>query len=149
MLNSEQLTRPSKVATAVKLVYAYIVIGMIRWLFIIPYRDWIFAGSQIIIISFIFAIILFFIYMTGKGKDWARITSLALFILGILTNLVSLCVPHLRLTIIQFLSDNPISSAFFLLQFCLYVAGLVLLFQSDSSTWFRAIKKLKKAQPVT
>ena len=150
MSNSEQLTRPSKVATAVKLMYASIVIGMIRWLFIIPYlHERIFTGSYFIMISFVLAILLFFIYMTGKGKDWARITILALFTLSILINLVSLCVSYSRSMLIPFVSDNPISFVFGSLAFCLNVAGLVLLFQSDSSTWFRAIKKLKKAQPVT
>ena len=150
MLNSEQLTRPSRVATAVKLMYASIVIGIIRSIFMISYqREVIFTGSQFIILFFVFVIVLFFIYMIGKGKIWARISLLVLFILGTLLILVFLCVPLSRPMLIQVLSDNPISSIFGLLQFFINVAGLVLLFQSDSSTWFRAVKKLKNVQPVT
>ena len=149
MLNSEQLTRPSKVAAAVTLMYASIVIWIIRCILITPYLlERRLMVSPFIIMSFILAILLFFTYMTGKGKNWARITILAIFILRILFSIVYFCVPESRSIIMELFSDHPPSSVIGLLEFCLNFAGLLLLFQRDSSTWFRGIEKLMNAQPV-
>jgi hypothetical protein len=142
---------------AVRLMYASLVIGIIRVIFFPYLREHMFIGPHLpermfivplCVMIFFCAIDLFLIYMTGKGKNWARIIIFALFILVILDILFVSFVPLLRSMIIQLLSDNPISSVFGLLQFCLNIAGLILIFQNESSRWFRAIKELKNAKPV-
>jgi len=133
MINSEQLAQPSKVATAVKLLYVTLGIGIIRSIIEFSRQaEESSVGFVLFIMLFVFGIMLFFIYMIGKGKNWARIAFLVLFIIG-----VPLSISYM----IQSLSHNPISGVLGLLQVVMQVIGLVLLFQSGSSTWFKANEK--------
>jgi hypothetical protein len=147
---SAQLTRPSKVSTAVKLMYASLVMVIIRGVFLFPIlREPFYRSSLFINTIPIFTMWLFFIYMTGKGKNWARISILAIFIMWI-SNIIYGYLVSLpsRRTMFELFSGNPISSLSSFLQYCLTIAALILIFHNESSIWFRAIKELKKAKPV-
>ncbi len=137
MTDREQIARHPKVAVAVKLLYVTLGIGIIRS--IIEFSRQAEASSVgfvLFVMFFVFGIMLFFIYMIGKGKNWARITFLVLFIIG---------VPLSILPMIQSLSHYPVSGVLGLLQVAMQAIALVLLFQSGSSAWFTAMKNLKDA----
>ena len=145
---SAQLTRPSKVSTAVKLMYASLVMVIIRGIFLFPFLlEPFYRLSLFINVIPFFTIWLFFIYMTGKGKNWARISILVIFIHGISNIIYGYLVPlPTHRIMFQLFSDNPILSVSSFLQYCLSIAGLILIFHKESSRWFRAIKELKTSQ---
>ena len=136
MSNNEQLVQPSKVATAVKLLYATLGIGMIRSI-IESSRHAEASSVALFLFGTLFSLvtIAFFIYMISKGKNWARITFLVLCILGI---------PLAISPMIQSLSHNLFSGVLGILQVIMQIIGLVLLFHGSSSKWFKAMKILKK-----
>jgi len=86
-----------------------------------------------------FTLLLVLIYLIGQGKNWARISFLVLWLIGIL---LFLSATPLR----RFLAAHPISGMFALLQYVFQVVALVLLFQNESSRWFR--KSFDPAQPA-
>jgi FtsH-binding integral membrane protein len=135
MSNSEQLAQPSKVATAVRVLYATLGIGIIRSILESSrHAEASSIGFVLFITFFVFGLMWFLIYMIGKGRNWARITFLVLFILG---------VPLSILPMIQSLTHEPISGVLGLVQIVMQVTALVFLFQGGSSVWFKAMKKLK------
>ena len=136
MSNSEQLAQPSKVATAVRVLYATLGIGIIRSILESSrHAEASSIGFVLFITFFVLGLMWFLIYMTGKGRNWARITFLVLFILG---------VPLSILPMIQSLTNEPISGVLGLVQIGMQVTALVFLFQGGSSVWFKAMKKLKR-----
>lgn len=135
MINNEELIRPSKVAIAVKLLYLTLGIGIIRSAIEFSHQaEQSSAKFVLFVMLFTFAFMSFFIHMIGKGKNWARITFLVLFIIGI---------PLSVLPMIQSLTHNPISGILGLVQSLLQVVAMVALFQNESSSWFKTIKQMK------
>jgi len=88
-------------------------------------------GFVMFITFFVLGIMWFFIYMIGKGRNWARITFLVLFIIGI---------PFAILPLLQSLAANPISGLLGIGQTVIQVIALVFLFQKPSSAWFKEMK---------
>ncbi|MFP4402973.1 MAG: hypothetical protein ACOC3X_00320 [Nanoarchaeota archaeon] len=139
--NENNIVRPNKVSIAVKLLWITIVVGIIRSIIELPntlevlIEQGFYFGLAIgfvIFTAFIsLAIISFFIYMIGKGKNWARIIFLVLFIIGI---------PFSILPLVQSLMANPISGIIAIGQTILQIVALVLLFQKSSSDWFKLMK---------
>jgi hypothetical protein len=135
--NSNTNTKPNKVSLALKLFYLMIIIGIIR--LILDFSITLEAlkttgfglGFLIFTNIFIFGIIIFFIYMIGKGKNWARIIFLIFFILG---------TPLSILPLINSLSVNFFSGSLGLIQVILQLVAFVLLFQNPSSIWFKSNK---------
>ncbi|MXW81585.1 MAG: hypothetical protein F4Z57_21880 [Gemmatimonadetes bacterium] len=80
---------------------------------------------------FVLGIMWFFILMIGKGRNWARITFLVLFIIG---------TPFSVLPLMQSLAANPISGLLGIVQIIIQIVAIVFLFQKPSSDWFREIK---------
>jgi len=142
------LGRPKRVLVAITLLYAALGIGVTRivldlygghpitgppWLLTLVNQTGIAWLLPIVVILSAFVTITLFlviIYLIGQGKNWARISFLALWLIGILLFLAAI---PLR----RFLAAQPISGMFALLQYVLQVAALVLLFQNESSRWFR------------
>jgi hypothetical protein len=73
----------------------------------------------------------FLIYLTGKGKNWARILILVSFIIGI---------PKLVWSLPQAIAEKPISLISTVPLLALYVVALVYLFQKESTDWFKKRK---------
>ena len=135
MSNSNQLAQPSKVATAIKLLYATLGIGIIRSIIESSRHAEASSVGFVLFITFaVFGFMWLLIYMTGKGNNWARITFIVLFNMGI---------PLSILPMIQSLTLNPISGVLGLIQVVMQVVALVFLFQGESSAWFKAIKQSK------
>lgn len=99
MSNSHQIAQPSRVATAVKLLYATLGIGIIRSIFLLSrHAESISFGAVLLTTIAVFGSMWLLIYMIGKGINWARITYCVLFIL---------CNPFSVLPIIQTPTHEP------------------------------------------
>ncbi|HMO52540.1 MAG TPA: hypothetical protein PKE26_15065 [Kiritimatiellia bacterium] len=127
--------RPDKVGTAVTLLYITLGIGAVRSIMEASMNAQIASPGFVMFITlFVLGIMWLFIHMIGKGRNWARITFLVLFIIGI---------PFSILPLLNSLSANPISGLLGLGQTVLQLVALVFLFQRASSEWFRAMKSQK------
>ena len=156
-VNEARLSRPKRVLVAITLLYAALGIGIARimlelqarlpitgppWLMAMVNQTgiaWLLPIFMILSAFVTTALFLVIIYLIGQGNNWARISFLALWLIGILLFLEA--VPLRR-----FLAVHPISGMFALLQYLLQVVALVLLFQNKSSRWFR--KAVGPAQPA-
>lgn len=131
-MEQNQVNRPDKVGTAVVLLYVTLGIGVLRS---IMEASRLSAQASVGFVMFITSAVLglmwFFIYMIGKGRNWARITFLVLFIIGI---------PFAVLPLLQSLAANPLSGLLGIGQTVVQVIALVFLFQKPSSEWFRQMK---------
>jgi ABC-type sugar transport system permease subunit len=141
MSNAEQLIRPPKVATSVKLLYTALGIEIIR-IIIGAFKGSMKSGRLEDAQAFSFVLFCMFciiiikgilINMISIGRNWARITFLVLFILG------SLAVVRM----FQSLKHDPFYSVLGLVIFVLQAIALVFLLQADSASWFNSIKYLK------
>lgn len=123
---------PSKVTLAAKLFYFVVGIGITRAIltifrhvevrtpyFLISMKILIYVGS------------LYLIYQLGKGKNWARVSMVTIFII---------CIPLVVLPTFASFSHNPTDSILAILQTILYIIALVLLFHRSSSNWFASKK---------
>lgn len=143
MQNTNQLAKPQKVDTAVKLLYASLGLGIISSVLFPPGLDEVSSfGSALNDSLFIFftagltfGLTWLLIYMIGKGKNWARITFLVFFIIGIPLSIVTF-------PLFLLLSYTPvIDVSLFLVQTGMDLVALVFLFQEESSAWFKALKQ--------
>ena len=128
-----QESRPQRVSTAVALIYISLAIGVVR---ILMEASGLSQGAPLGFVLFVgfatLAVLLFFTTMIGKRRNWARITFLVLFIIG---------VPFSILPLLQSLAKTPISGILGIAQAVLQVVALLFLFQGISSEWFRSPKK--------
>jgi hypothetical protein len=132
-MNINEVSRPKIVNYAVNMSYAVLVLGFINILLEIPSTDKTSISISILFISaiIIVGIILFLIISISKGKNWARITFLILFLLGL--------VPWIT-TFLQVLQTNLLSGIISFVQCVLEIIALIFLFRTESSVWFRRNK---------
>ena len=136
----EKHSRPNKVSIAVTLLWISFAIGVFSSM--IYFSNFVdlakasdFGSGFVIFVNlFSFVFMAFLIYLIGEGKNWARITFLALFIIGI---------PLLILPTIQLLITRPILGIVVIGQTILQIITLVFLFQKPSSDWFKLMKDIK------
>ena len=125
----EQSIRPAIVSNAVKLLYATLGIGVVRAVLEFPTLV---QQTSVIFVLFIWAVVFgviwFLIHKIGSRRNWARITFLVLFIVG---------VPFSVLPLLQSLSAASVSGLIGILQMVGQVVALVMLFQGTSNAWFR------------
>jgi hypothetical protein len=88
-------------------------------------------GFMIFVSISVLGILWFFIHKIWKGRDWARITFLVLYIIGI---------PFAVFTLLQPLMDRPFYGVLGIGQAVLQLVALVFLFQKSSSEWFKQMK---------
>ncbi len=137
MSDNVLMDKPSKVSIAVKLLYSTLAIRVVR--ITIDGINIDSSGvakefSMIYTLSiefFAFGFLGFFIYMIGKGKNWARVTLLVIFILGVTFSI---------LPMIQSLTHSPLLGILDLAEAIIEIIALVFLFQRDSSAWFKMMK---------
>ena len=76
-------------------------------------------------------------YMTGRGRNWARIILLIIVLLGTPLSLLSI-------GITAFPAALGAHSAYIeIIQLSFQLAAVVLMFQRPSSHWFKSMKKLR------
>ena len=132
-------TQPHEVTNAVILLYLILILGFIYFISNISTSSDLVQqvaslgyglGFIIFVSLFNLAFLFFFIYKINKGKNWARITLLILFITGIPFSIFNL-----------FTLTNLIYVITSVGSMILYIIVFVLLFQKPSSDWFRAMKR--------
>jgi len=122
--------RPKKVQNAVAILYVTLGIGILRAVIEASANaEKAGLGFVIFVTLIVSAVMVFFIVMIGRGRNWARITFLVLFLLGLIPSV---------LPIIRSFNLRPISGVLGLAQIILQALALVFLFQRESSEWFRA-----------
>lgn len=129
MSDNQRYKTPEKVALAIKLFYLIIGISIVRTAITVV-RHWDVRTPDFLIFSsiFIWLISIFLVYMTGKGKNWAR---------WVMVTILTISIPLSILPMFSSLVHTPIPNLFGLVQVLLYVWALVLLFHTTSSTWFK------------
>ena len=128
-MGKKNVEKPSQISTAVNLLWASLAIGFVNTLMdtqdlgsIAPP-----AFTNFILIS-VFAVMALLIVFISKGKNWARITSLVLFVLGSL--------PSIPLVLGEF-TRSPVLGAFSIIQIALEVVALYLVFTKPGAGWFK------------
>src|SRR3989344_944088 len=125
--------KPDSVSTALTLLWISLAVGVLNS--IINFSNSVDLtkasgfGSGFVIFVTLFTLVFmaFFIYLIGEGKNWARITFLVLYIIGI---------PFSVLPAIMLILTNPISAMFTVGIGILELIALIFLFQKTSSDWF-------------
>jgi uncharacterized protein len=160
--------RPLKVTLAVNLLYVSLVIWAIQcFLYWAPVGNsaglpgW--GTLPMILKALAFLGVDFGLYyMIGKGRNWARMVFLVLsgmgpiIVIPIFFIFVFTEIPVPPLDASDFIIPAPFSVTLLSLVSTivdisgagLQIAALILLFQRDSSDWFRAMKALRKPQEV-
>jgi hypothetical protein len=129
-INPQATGKPKKVQNAVALLYATLGIVLIQILFEI-----FFGVSHVRWIVFLamfgpmFGFVILLIVMMSRGRNWARITYLVLFLLGFIPETLSL---------VRSFSATPFFSLLGIVQAALQITALVFLFHRESSAWFKA-----------
>src|SRR3989344_5512746 len=125
----KQTSLPAIISNAVKLLYVTLGIGVLRA--VLEFQTLV-QQAPVIFILFVwlvvFGLMWFLIHKIGSRRNWARITFLILFIVG---------VPFSVLPLLQSLSATPVSGLIGILQLVGQVVALVMLFQGTSNAWFR------------
>lgn len=99
--NQVPADRPQQVGQAVILLYVTLGIGILRSILEASRNPELARTGFLMFITFgVLGIMWFFIHMIGKGKNWARITLLVLFVVGI---------PLSIFPLLQSLAANPLS----------------------------------------
>jgi hypothetical protein len=123
--------RPQPVGTAVNLLWASLAVGLVKA--VIEYSYLITQASTAFtnfVLFFTFALIGLLIFKISAGKNWARITLLVLFIIGVL--------PTLLIVLSEF-SRSPMVGAISVAQIGLQGYALFLLFTHPGGAWFRKV----------
>ncbi|MEW5914687.1 MAG: hypothetical protein AB1814_19185 [Thermodesulfobacteriota bacterium] len=126
--------RPAKVGTATVLLYLSMALGLLRGFWEWP------ANKEMgllvyLIVAVVLAVFVLFVYLAGRGANWARIVLLVLFLIGLPFALMSL--PH-KLTV------HPIPALVEIGQIGLQVIAFALLFSPGVNAWYRAMKPRRR-----
>lgn len=132
MNNSHGTPKPQIIKNAVLMLWISLGLGVVRSAWEVPAQA---AQSSVELVVFVMVFTLmligFFIWMIDKGRNWARITFLVLFILG---------VPLSISPLLQSLAYAPISGLIGISQAVLQTMAVVFIFTKESSTWFKLQK---------
>jgi hypothetical protein len=139
MSNKEPIPRPTNVDIGVKLLYSSLIIGILST--IMEYPEIIKETGASLGLVFLgiflnYAPAWFLVFMIGKGKNWARITLLILFIIGSLISIFEA---------VQSPGHAHDRNLLYYISTVCLLTGLVWLFQKDASAWFRMMKNPKDA----
>ena len=125
------LERPRSVSWALVLLYATIGLGIVRCPLLFSSATADYPASYIIFIwTLSFAVYLLLVFLIGRGRGWARITYLVLFIMSI---------PYGVLPLFKSFSAHRASNFILVGQLTINVVAFVLLFQPANDAWFRRV----------
>lgn len=121
--------RPQSVRLAMNFLWLSLAIGVLKLLMELPYlRALAPAAFANLVLIIVFAFFLFLIFKIYAGRNWARITFLVLFVLGILPTLP---------TVLGEFARSPLIGTLSVVQVGLQIYALFLLFTKPGSAWFR------------
>jgi len=122
--------RPKAVTRAVTLLWVTLGIGVLRGAIrYIRHADVRSLGLGELLTLALWTLSVFLIVQVWKGKHWARIAWLVIFCLA---------VPLGILPLFQSVVYFPVAKGLGIAQSLVWLAGIVLMFQRDASTWFRS-----------
>ncbi|MFZ5812167.1 MAG: hypothetical protein ACOY4F_09010 [Thermodesulfobacteriota bacterium] len=123
--------KPQPIVTAVNLLWASLAVGLVKML--MDFSNFSAVAPAVLtsfVLIFTLSLIGFLIIKISAGRNWARITFLVLFIIGVL--------PTLPIVLGEF-SRSAVVGALSVAQICLQVYALILLFTLPGSSWFRKV----------
>ena len=127
------IEKPPVVTRAAQLLYASIAIGFVSSIVGIAYEI---SGSSIVFalapLILFFGLFAFLVFKISKGRNWARITFLIIFLLG-----VPFAIPMYT----QELKRNFLSGSLSIFIALLQSVAVFLLFRKNSNLWFKASKQ--------
>lgn len=132
--------RPAGVRLAIMLILFTLMLGVGR-----SFMEWSQVRAQIastphvstqmmetvmlIVLVVVLGLMLWLTYMIARGRNWARITFLVLFLVGL---------PWSVPALLRSFSAYPFSATLGLAQILLQAVALILLFGADARRWFAA-----------
>ena len=124
---------PKKLKQAANLVYLSLLVGLIKSVMYetMTTQKMLSDPKSLSIGVFTILIIGFFGYMIGKGKNWARITLLVFFIIGMIAYPFSV--------LIEF-QTNSIIAIVSIVQMLIQLYVLIILFSGEPKKWFKEKK---------
>ncbi|MBI1905595.1 MAG: hypothetical protein HYS20_05040 [Rhodocyclales bacterium] len=123
--------KPQSVSTAVNLLWASLAVGLVKMLMDFVHLSGMApAAFTNFVLVFTFALIGFLIFKISAGKNWARITFLVLFIIGVL--------PTIPIMLGE-CSRSAVLGALSVAQVGLQAYALFLLFSQPGAGWFRKV----------
>lgn len=128
-METNNIEKPSQIRTAVNLLWVSLAIGFAK-----SFIDMQHLSAQAssaftnFILVFVIAVMALLIVSISKGKNWARIIFLVLFVLGSL--------PAVPLVLGEF-TRSPLLGAFSIVQIAIQIFALYLLFTKPGSRWFK------------
>jgi len=134
--NKENRTPPNKVFIAVTLLWLLFATSVISSIFNFSSTlekvnaSGVDLGRLIFTLCFTLFFLAFLIWKIGRGRNWARITYLILFIIGVPMTIYGYFI----------LSTSSFSIIQGIVGAIVNLLALILLFQKESSEWFRLIK---------
>jgi len=126
----ERMERPQHVFHAVAMLWITLVIQaaglafMWRLYRIVPMQDLIWFGVN----TAFWVFNAFLVAMIERGRNWARITYLVLFLMNL---------PFIVLSLIYMMSAFLIVALILLAQALLQITGIIMLFYPPAGAWFR------------
>jgi len=129
-INNPSVIRPQKVNIAVTLIYASLVLGGIRFLLDLSAKrePMALALFSFIVFGLVSMLLASLVVLIGRRKNWARVTFLVLYLIGLLPYVVLLS---------ESLVSNPLSSLVGFVHMILQGIASMLLLQREASVWFR------------
>ena len=130
--------RPAQVNRALQLMWAAVAVSFVSgilnaYLTEVPnVPRGMYVGFLIVGWVVGFLIIWWILGSIGKGKNWARIVQLVLFLFGIFGMLSVFAMPQ---------EVSPIIWVLYAIQMGLNVWGIVLVFSAPANAWFREMKE--------
>lgn len=128
-MKAKNIEKPSQIHTAVNLLWASLALGFVKSI-----MDMQNLGSQALpaftnfILVSVIAVMALLIVFISKGKNWARVTFMVLFVLGSL--------PSVPLILGEF-TRSPVLGAFSVVQIVLQVVAFYIIFTKPGSLWFK------------
>jgi hypothetical protein len=121
--------RPKAISRAVTLLWLALGIGVVRGVIrYIRHADVRSPGLGELVTLALWALSVFLIVQVWKGRHWARVAWIVIFCLA---------VPLGILPLFQSVTYFPVANGLGIAQTLIWLAGIVLMFQRDASTWFR------------
>ena len=120
---------PKKIKQAVNLVYLSLAIGLVKSILYetMTSQKMLSDPKALSIGVFVIVIIGFFGYKIGQGKNWARITLLVLFILGMI---------WYPFIVLSEFGISPMIGIISIVQMLIQLYVLIILFNKESKEWF-------------
>ena len=124
---------PKKIKQAANLVYLSLFVGLIKTVLYetMTVQKMLFDPKFLTIGIITIILIGFLGYMIGQGKNWARITLLVLFIIGMISY---------PFFVLEEFQTNSIIGVVSIVQTLIQLYALIILFSGESKEWFKEQK---------